>query len=255
MGDKMDYSVGLDVVTKGENGNNGKMAKSWMTASQSNGIPTAFIVKDGKVAWIGHPMSMDQPLEKVTSGKFDITKATEEFRQEKAREKKLTSVLQKMMALGRAASIKERLAVIDKAIEENPELEGVLAPQKYVFMLQSGDKDASAYGTKLVEGALKEEAEGLNQVAWMNLDPSSTLAEANRDYKLALKAAIRANELTKGENGPILDTLALAYFKTGKADKALELQEKAIKLMGDSDEGMKDRLKQYRKAVEDDKKP
>ena len=41
------------------------MAESWMEAADQHGIPTAFIVRDGKVAWIGHPMAMDEALERV----------------------------------------------------------------------------------------------------------------------------------------------------------------------------------------------
>jgi tetratricopeptide (TPR) repeat protein len=212
-------------------------------------------VSNGKIAWIGHPMEMDKPLEKVTSGNYDISKAADDFRKEKAKQAKMMAIFQDMAKLGPAASPKDRIDLIDKAIKETPELEGILGGQKYVFMLMSGDKGASAYGTKLVDGALNEEAESLNQIAWMNLDPTGNLSEEKRDYKLAFKAAVRANELTKGENGAILDTAALAYFKTGKPAKALELQEKAIKVMGDGDQGMKDRLKQYRKAAEDEKKP
>jgi thiol-disulfide isomerase/thioredoxin len=251
MGDKMDYSVALDDAPKDQEG---KMSKSWMSASGSEGIPTAFIVKNGKIAWIGHPMTMDQPLEKVISPNFVIAKAISDAREEKAKAAKLQGFIQKFMALGRTASTKERVALIDKAIEESPGLESTLGPQKYAFLFQAKDKDASAYGTKLVEGALKDESEALNQIAWMNLDPDSNVAEGDRDYKLALKAAKRADELTKGDNGPILDTLALAYFKTGEPKKALEAQEKAVKLIGDADPGLKDRLDQYRKAV-GEKKP
>jgi thiol-disulfide isomerase/thioredoxin len=254
MGDKMDYSVALDVVPEGEKGSKGKMAETWMTASESNGIPTAFIVKNGKVAWIGHPMEMDKPLESVLSPTYDLSKAAGEFREAKAREKKLMAIGQKLMRLGRTASAKERLAVIDQAIQDNPDLEGLLGSQKYVLMLEAGDKAASEYGSKLVDGLLKDDAQSLNEIAWTNLDPKGPIDDAKRDVKLALRAATRANELTKGESGAILDTLALAYFKSGDPAKALEAQEKAIKLMGDEDEGMKDRLKQYRKAV-DEKKP
>jgi thiol-disulfide isomerase/thioredoxin len=254
MGEKMDYSVALDDVPKGQDGNNGKMAKSWMTASGSNGIPTAFIVKGGKIAWIGHPMSMDQPLEKAASPNFDMAKAVSEYREEKAKQGKMQAFIQKFMALGRTATVKDRVALMDKALEETPGLESLIGPQKYIFLLQAKDKAASAYGTKLVEGAIKDESELLNQIAWVNLDPDSTLADTDRDFKLALKAAKRADELTKGENGAILDTLALAYFKTGEPKKALEAQEKAVKLMPDADPSMKDRLEQYRKAVKE-KKP
>ena len=49
------------------------MAKNWMTAAGQEGIPTAFIVnKEGKIAWIGHPMEMDKPLEKIVAGTWDL---------------------------------------------------------------------------------------------------------------------------------------------------------------------------------------
>jgi thiol-disulfide isomerase/thioredoxin len=62
MGDKMDYRVATDL--------DNAMAKNWLQAAGLNGIPTAFIVdKKGKIAWIGHPMEMDKPLEEIRSGK------------------------------------------------------------------------------------------------------------------------------------------------------------------------------------------
>jgi len=254
MGDKMNYTVALDNVPEGEKGGKGKMAESWMTASGSNGIPTAFIVTKGKVAWIGHPMSMDEPLARVSSGNFDIARAASEYREEKAAEQKMATVLDKLRKLGRNASEKDRLAVFDEAIKETPSLEKALGVQKYLLMSQAGDDAAPAYGSRLVETVLKDEAGPLNDLAWSIVDPDSRREESRRDYKLARKAATRADELSHGENGAILDTLAVALFETGDASKALEAQEKAVKLMGDSDAGVKQRLEKYRKAV-GEKKP
>jgi len=198
---------------------------------------------------------VDQPLEKVISPNYDFAKATIDFREEKAREKEMQAIIQRIGTLDRSASEKERLAVIDRAIQDHPEFEDVLGYQKYLFMFQAGNKAASAYGNALVDGARSKDADALNHVSWMNIDPDSKVDDSRRDYQLALKAAIRANDLTKGENGAILDTLALAYFHTGEPSKALEAQEKAIKLIGDDDPGLRDRLKRYRKAVEGKKKP
>ena len=60
------------------------MAESWMEAAGQSGIPTAFIVRDGKVAWIGHPMAMDEALEKTSAKEFDIQAAARLYREEKA---------------------------------------------------------------------------------------------------------------------------------------------------------------------------
>lgn len=58
-GDKMGYTVAFDGKAK-------KMADNWMKAAGRNGIPSAFIVNgEGKIAWIGHPASMDAELDKA----------------------------------------------------------------------------------------------------------------------------------------------------------------------------------------------
>ena len=37
----------------------GDVGKAWLTAAGQNGIPCSFVVAGGKVAYIGHPMSLD----------------------------------------------------------------------------------------------------------------------------------------------------------------------------------------------------
>ncbi len=70
---------------------------------------------------------------------------------------------------------------------------------------------------------------------------------------LALKAAKRADDLSEGKNGAIADTLAKAYYDSGDAKKALEAQERAVKLSGENaDPDMKDRLETYKKAAQKD---
>jgi len=73
MGDQMTYRVALDDKSQETNG---IMAVNWMKAADQNGIPTAFVVnKQGRIAWIGHPMGLnEQILEDILAGRFDITK-------------------------------------------------------------------------------------------------------------------------------------------------------------------------------------
>ena len=67
-GDKMAYTVAFD----GE----GKTYESYMRSAEQSGIPTAFIVDPkGRLAWLGHPMKMDKPLEEILAGTFDIENA------------------------------------------------------------------------------------------------------------------------------------------------------------------------------------
>ena len=58
MGDKMTYRVALDDKSKEKKG---AMAVAWMDAAGQNGIPTAFLINtSGKIAWIGHPMRLEE---------------------------------------------------------------------------------------------------------------------------------------------------------------------------------------------------
>jgi thiol-disulfide isomerase/thioredoxin len=68
MGPKMSYRVALDDKSSDKKG---AMAKTWMEAGGRTGIPSAFLVDtQGKIAWIGHPMSLkEQTIETVLAGK------------------------------------------------------------------------------------------------------------------------------------------------------------------------------------------
>jgi thiol-disulfide isomerase/thioredoxin len=71
MGDKMDYNVALDSVPDKGDPKDGAMAKTSMRAAEEDGIPTAFIVRDGTIAWIGNPMKLDEPLARIMAGEWE----------------------------------------------------------------------------------------------------------------------------------------------------------------------------------------
>src|SRR6267378_2393660 len=85
MGDKMTYRVALDDKKSDEKG---AMATTWMGAARQNGIPTAFVVDThGKIAWIGHPMGMEEKvLDDVLADKFDTEKAAKTYAEDKKKE-------------------------------------------------------------------------------------------------------------------------------------------------------------------------
>lgn len=66
--EKMDYVVALDKERL--------TSDDYMRAYGQNGIPTAFIInKKGQIAWMGHPMDMDDPLEEIVTGTYDLEAA------------------------------------------------------------------------------------------------------------------------------------------------------------------------------------
>jgi len=255
MGDKMGYRVAMDVVPAGAKGSEGAMAKGWMTAAGENGIPTAFIVgRDAKIAWIGHPMTMDKPLEQVVAGTWNPQAAAKERAKAKARQAKMMALQRKLAEARTSGGPDQMIAVIDAAFADDPDLERSLGPLKFQTLLGQPSKQAEAvaYGNRLADTALKDNAGALNQFAWFLLDPEQPKRDAAL-LPVALKAAQRADELAGGKDPAILDTLAKGYFDSGDTAKALECQEKAVRLAKgtplETDKDMVARLEMYRKAA------
>jgi len=251
MGAKMDYRVAMDAVPAGQPANEGAMAKNWMDAAAQDGIPTAFIVNaDGNVAWIGHPSEMDRPLADVVAGTYDLAAAAAQFKDKMAQERKLKTIFAKVREAMQARDPKALLAAVDGAIQEDAKLEVQLGGLKFGALCDAGDVDAAAaYGRKLVDGALKDNAEELNQLAWGVVDPDKVKGK-KPDAKLlrvALDAAAKAVDLTRGTDGNVLDTLAQAHYLNGDFAKAVEVQEKAVKAAPDKPE-LKSRLELFKKA-------
>ena len=49
------------------------MTKHWLEASYRRGIPASFIViPAGQIAWIGHPIELEEPLAAVIDGSWDL---------------------------------------------------------------------------------------------------------------------------------------------------------------------------------------
>ena len=115
MGDKMAYRVAIDSVPKDGKGNEGAMAKTWMQAASQDGIPTAFIVnKETKIAWIGHPGAMEEPLEKIAAGSWDLKAAAEEFRKAAEGQEQAEKLEAKLNQAVRSGDQKKIVAAVEE---------------------------------------------------------------------------------------------------------------------------------------------
>ena len=83
--DAMGFSVAIDLVPpQAENAKKGagagKTADAWMKAAGKSLVPTVFIVgRDGKIAWIGAPKDLDEPLARVAAGTWHRGAPDKEF--------------------------------------------------------------------------------------------------------------------------------------------------------------------------------
>jgi thiol-disulfide isomerase/thioredoxin len=264
MGDEMDYAVALDDVPEGGDPSDGAMAKTWMKAAAEDGIPTAFVVHDGKIAWIGHPMSLDKPLKQIVAGEWDLAVASRERKEAKQRERKLEAAFAKVLGPYRERDAKATLAAIAEVLSESPELEKDLSigSIKFDMLCKQGDIDEAIACAETLEKANADNALGLNNLAWLAIAPVREAQPDPRVAALALRIAGRANELSRGAEFAILDTYARALYLNGKVREALEAQEKAVaKIKAQIDDAdnpvvreLSERLEEYRKAAEGDDK-
>ena len=207
----------------------------------------AVLVADGKIAWIGYPGTMEGPLSAIIEGKWDIAMAKERDAEEKAVEVKEGTAEVKE----KAAEVKEEAAEVKKQQEDvaafGAQLETLLAEGKTDEVLALADKTAatSPFMTAQV-------AQTLFMIAYTVAESKEELPPQLAKLKDAiLPMAQKAVDLTKGEDGFMLDTLAFIHYKAGNVKKALALQKKAIAKLPENTSGvifqeMKERLALYK---------
>ena len=217
--DRMRYTVAVDPDRTTN--------ASYMVAAGQRGIPTAFIVdSNSKVAWIGHPTQMDEPLSEVVEGTWDLAAAAAEFERQAAIEK----AQDEFWTAFRTASAEEDWDTVISSIDafvaeygDNPQLANI----KFEVLLTGKNDMTSAYAwAETIAESNWDNANALNTLAWNIVDE---LPEEYRDLEFAIRIAVRACEITDNENASILDTLARAHWINGDTYKAIAWQQKAVK--------------------------
>ncbi len=211
--DKMGYRVAFD--------GNETTFKGYMTAAGQNGIPTSFIVdRDGRIAWIGHPMNMDQPLAEIVAGTHDLQRA----RAVKGLET-YASQLQRKLDFEGAARAYEAIATLDP---ESPAPWASLA-RMYSYQLDWPGKtrEAAQKAVKLAHN------DGVFLTSF-----ATFLAGRDEKYKLqalSLTAAKRAMELDEHSTDARL-ALIRALIAVDNLPEATRMAGETIELLHDAGE-------------------
>ena len=227
MGDKMTYRVALDDKSTEPDG---AMAVNWMKAAGQNGIPTAFIVnRQGKIAWIGHPMTLeDSVVEDILADKFDSAAYAKEFDAKEQKQEQLQALSQK---LGKAMQTKDwdtadsALTDLEKLVPESADTQGNAVRLQILL----GRKDLAG-ALKLAEttsDAQSTNASLQNAMAWSLATATGIDAKG---LALAQKIIGRANTAAGGTDCQILDTVARLQFLTGQTNEAVATEQKAVGL-------------------------
>jgi thiol-disulfide isomerase/thioredoxin len=247
MGDQMTYRVALDDKTTIPKG---AMAINWMEAAGQNGIPTAFIVdKHGIIAWIGHPMSLNEKvLGDILADKFDSAAYAKEFEKQQQEMAQRQQINQRLVTAMKDKDWDAADAAVTEMEKNAPE------SARYGFGLA---RVQILLGRKDYDGAYKlAESTGTkgsptfqNELAWLL---AITKGVDQRGLAVAEKIALRANEATKNEQPQFLDTLARIQFMTGKTKEAVATEQKAVDLAPDQ---AKEFLKKFLTAYQEGKLP
>ena len=230
--------------------------EDYMTAAQRNGIPCAFIVgKDGTIEWIGHPMSIDPAIASVLDGKWDREAFLVEYRESEKFSRRLNEIMQSASKNKFADAIK----LVEKAESEfeSPVFKArisslttsILASQLEYMVLKNNPESVA-----VLESLLKDKPPlAINQIVWQSVAvPYIAGRKANPELiKCSVEHMEKALKV-EPESSYYLDTQAHLYGLLGEFDKALELQEKAVKYAEDKNRG---EIETYLKELRSKKEP
>jgi thiol-disulfide isomerase/thioredoxin len=238
----------------------GSSNESYMQAAGQNGIPCAFIVgKDGKIEWIGHPMSMDEPLKEVVAGKWDRTKFAEEFKEQQQMQALQMTVQREVSSLLRDRKFKEAIEKFDELTGpiKSPEMKLQFTMMKLnLHRIASSDQTEVAKTLKSALEMASKDPMMSNQVAWTVWEMTEQ-GQLKKDKDLlgeALKVALSAVAKQEGATkGATLDTVAHLQYGLGNIAEAIKAQKEAVALGGDNPE-IKAFLEELEEELEASKK-
>jgi len=235
-GSKMSYRMALG----------GKaFIKDWLEAAEVNGIPHAFVVADGKIAWTGHPAQLTaEMLGDILTGTplaaaAPIAEKIPQRRLSKPavpagtapHDPEMAAAQAKLDALSEAMRARDW----DAAEKALPAAAGVLPKQEGQELRDSIEaqiglargKPAKFYAQlqKLADEEF-DDPEALNEIAWRLLTMKAFAQNPN--LALAEKCAVQSVKLTKEEHPDKLDTLARLRWLQGKKEEAIRLQIKSV---------------------------
>ncbi len=214
----MRYSIAWDA--------DGGSYANWMTAAGMRGIPACFVVDGGgRIAWIGHPNSLDLVLPRVIGGRWNAATSPAEAEKLLTEFSRLSREAAARLQGDAAARLLELFADFGKRC---PELAPRLDEPRYHLLVGAGRLDeAHVLGLRLVaEWKAAGDATALNELAWSIADPEA--APAARDLPLALFAATTAAQLNRWQDPYSLDTLAAVHWQLGDRARAIAVQKEAI---------------------------
>jgi len=240
----MEYSVAAD--------DNQKTYTEYMKGQE--GIPLAFLIdRDGRIAWIGHPLIMENVLEQVLEGKYDLNKNIELSKLMKKLNVELEQqnvngalkIIDKILAINpgniQVASMKiyiffkknekdKALAMTEEQIKKHPDVFGFYSMKIRILKSMNKEQEISRTYDQIINN-LSDKTEALNVLVKELIHPKNGVVQLANALKVA-EGTYFKGKFTKDINrATAADNLARCYYLIGRADKAVEMELNVIPLV------------------------
>lgn len=245
LGHRMDYSVAIEArnVTVAD----------WMDAADVQGIPSTFVIDGkGRLAWIGHPLELDEVLAQIVDDKWDVKDALlkrDEFKRLADMDDSYRDQLNSYVGnankfdLGKPDSA---LILIQQIVNKEPKLKfaPTIAIHTFSALLKTDPKKAYEYGREMlitpsilsidyssITYPIEWYAEKTNLITlppeFYELGADAYGAKVDKTVSLSAKLPqIYLNKLPQ-----TYMKMAEWYWRAKKTDKAIQAAQKAIEAM------------------------
>ena len=208
-GSQMTYSVACDTSEKAMN-------TAWMKAANQNGIPCAFIVRGGKILWIGNPLDpqFDLVLPIALTGRYDPSLMS--------RAKPIYDAAQDAI---KVRNFRDAYKHYDALIALDKRVFGGMAVRKYKAMLVQGKDQAGArgWGDQMLEMYADDRFTLLELTSEILFDDDVK----QRDYELADKTIAAFSKSSGASEVDSLRLKAALAAARGDYGQAQEFQYQA----------------------------
>lgn len=200
------------------------MGNNWLKAAGQNGIPSTFIVKEGKIIWIGHPIKLDSTLQLIMNGSYNMQEYKTAFdKRVEASQKQsagMRAAMEPVTAALKAKDYRKAFEMMEKAKEAQPILKISMDNMKFTTLLKYvSEKEAIAFAEQWKKDFDGAPGYALQAVAGEN--------ELSKDTYLWALKNFEANN-TRPVNPLMYNLIASVYAKAGDYQSAIRNQEKAV---------------------------
>jgi len=215
-------------------GDNGDLARRWMNGAGRTTIPTVFVIdKEGKIAWIGHPMmGLDDALAKIVAGTFDPAKEQEAAKQRENNRQIGMRMATRLQQRVQAKDWEAALEIADNIIAIDPAMFAPTSVAKMRILVKElkDAKLAKEWGNASVE-KFKGSSLALREQARLLLEAEGEL----RDLELAKRLAEAAVAVAPADETETFLLLASVQAAGGDAPGARATLELAREKASDAD--------------------